>query len=59
VADRLVNSIPDARLVRLAGVARLVPEETLSIRRTTADFIKRERRHEPFSYQMVSKIGRL
>src|SRR5688500_11728525 len=27
LAERLANAIPDARLVRLAGVARLVPEE--------------------------------
>lgn len=27
VADRLVNALPDGRLVKLAGVARLVPEE--------------------------------
>ena len=28
VADRLVNALPDGRLVKLAGVARLVPEES-------------------------------
>jgi pimeloyl-ACP methyl ester carboxylesterase len=27
LADRLANAIPNARLVRLAGIARLVPEE--------------------------------
>jgi pimeloyl-ACP methyl ester carboxylesterase len=27
IADRLVNALPDGRLVRLAGAARLVPEE--------------------------------
>ncbi len=28
VADRLVNALPDGRLVRLPGIGRLVPEET-------------------------------
>ncbi len=27
IADKLINELPDSRLVRLAGVARLVPEE--------------------------------
>jgi pimeloyl-ACP methyl ester carboxylesterase len=27
IADRLINELPDSRLVRLAGVGRLVPEE--------------------------------
>jgi pimeloyl-ACP methyl ester carboxylesterase len=27
-ADKLVNALPDGRLVRLPGVARLIPEET-------------------------------
>ena len=27
MADRLVNALPDGRLVRLPGVGRLVPEE--------------------------------
>ena len=28
MADRLVNALPDGRLVRLPGIGRLVPEET-------------------------------
>jgi pimeloyl-ACP methyl ester carboxylesterase len=28
IADRLVNALPDGRLVRLQGVGRLVPEES-------------------------------
>ena len=41
-ADRLVNAIPDARLVRLAGVARLVPEENPEhLSELLLDFIKR------------------
>jgi pimeloyl-ACP methyl ester carboxylesterase len=40
--DRLVNAIPDARLVRLAGVARLVPEENPEhLSELLLDFIKR------------------
>ena len=27
-ADKLVNALPDGRLVRLPGVARLIPEES-------------------------------
>ncbi len=42
LADRLVNAIPDARLVRLAGVARLVPEENPDhLSELLLDFIKR------------------
>ena len=42
VADRLVNAIPDARLVRLAGVARLIPEENPEhLSELLLDFIKR------------------
>ena len=42
VADRLANAIPDARLVRLAGVARLVPEENPEhLSELLLDFIKR------------------
>ena len=42
LADRLVNAIPDARLVRLAGVARLVPEENPEhLSELLLDFIKR------------------
>src|SRR6266581_2993330 len=42
LADRLVNTIPDARLVRLGGVARLVPEENPEhLSELLLDFIKR------------------
>jgi pimeloyl-ACP methyl ester carboxylesterase len=42
LADRLANAIPDARLVRLAGVARLVPEENPEhLSELLLDFIKR------------------
>jgi len=42
LADRLVNAIPEARLVRLAGVARLVPEENPEhLSELLLDFIKR------------------
>jgi pimeloyl-ACP methyl ester carboxylesterase len=42
IADRLANSIPEARLVRLAGVARLVPEENPEhLSELLLDFIKR------------------
>jgi pimeloyl-ACP methyl ester carboxylesterase len=42
LADRLANSIPEARLVRLAGVARLVPEENPEhLSELLLDFIKR------------------
>jgi pimeloyl-ACP methyl ester carboxylesterase len=42
LADRLVNAIPDARLVRLAGVARLVPEENPEhLSELLLDFIKK------------------
>jgi pimeloyl-ACP methyl ester carboxylesterase len=42
LADRLVNAIPEARLVRLAGVARLVPEENPEQMTTLLlDFMKR------------------
>ena len=42
LADRLVNAIPDARLVRLAGVARLVPEESPEhLSELLLDFIKK------------------
>src|SRR5919205_244697 len=42
VADRLVNAIPEARLVRLAGIARLVPEENPEhLSELLLDFIKR------------------
>jgi pimeloyl-ACP methyl ester carboxylesterase len=42
VADRLVNALPDGRLVRLPGIGRLVPEETPE-RMTSLllDFMKR------------------
>jgi hypothetical protein len=37
-----VNAIPEARLVRLAGVARLVPEENPEhLSELLLDFIKR------------------
>ena len=42
LADRLVNAIPDARLVRLAGIARLIPEENPEhLSELLLDFIKR------------------
>ncbi|MEX2110857.1 MAG: alpha/beta hydrolase [Gemmatimonadaceae bacterium] len=42
LADRLANAIPNARLVRLAGVARLVPEENPEhLSELLLDFIKR------------------
>jgi pimeloyl-ACP methyl ester carboxylesterase len=42
VPDRLVNAVPEARLVRLAGVARLVPEENPEhLSELLLDFIKR------------------
>lgn len=42
VADRLANAIPEARLVRLAGVARLVPEENPEhLSELLLDFMKR------------------
>jgi len=42
LADRLANAIPEARLVRLAGVARLVPEENPEhLSELLLDFIKR------------------
>jgi pimeloyl-ACP methyl ester carboxylesterase len=42
LADRLVNAIPDARLIRLAGVARLVPEENPDhLAELLLDFIKK------------------
>jgi len=42
LADRLVNTIPEARLVRLGGVARLVPEENPEhLSELLLDFIKR------------------
>jgi pimeloyl-ACP methyl ester carboxylesterase len=42
LADRLANAIPDARLVRLAGVARLVPEENPEhLSELLLEFIKR------------------
>ena len=42
MADRLVNALPDGRLVRLPGVARLVPEENPEQMTTLLlDFMKR------------------
>lgn len=42
LADRLANAIPEARLVRLPGVARLVPEENPEhLSELLLDFIKR------------------
>lgn len=41
-ADRLVNELPDGRLVRIAGVGRLVPEESPEqLSDLLLDFIKR------------------
>ncbi len=40
--DRIANAIPDARLVRLGGVARLIPEENPEhLAEVLLDFIKR------------------
>jgi pimeloyl-ACP methyl ester carboxylesterase len=42
MADRLVNALPDGRLVRLPGVARLSPEEDpVRINELLLDFVKR------------------
>ena len=42
MADRLVNALPDGRLVRLAGVGRLVPEENPEqMTSLLLDFMKR------------------
>lgn len=42
LADRLANAIPEARLMRLAGVGRLVPEENPEqLSELLLDFIKR------------------
>jgi len=42
MADRLVNALPDGRLVRLAGVGRLVPEESPEqMASLLLDFMKR------------------
>ncbi|MEO8194184.1 MAG: alpha/beta hydrolase [Gemmatimonadales bacterium] len=42
VADRLVNALPDGRLVRLPGVGRLIPEENPEQMNTLLlDFMKR------------------
>jgi pimeloyl-ACP methyl ester carboxylesterase len=42
MADRLVNALPDGRLVRLPGVARLVPEENPEqMTSLLLDFMKR------------------
>ncbi len=42
VADRLINELPDSRLVRLAGVGRLVPEENAEyLVELLLDFIRR------------------
>jgi pimeloyl-ACP methyl ester carboxylesterase len=42
MADRLVNALPDGRLVRLPGVGRLVPEESPErMNDLLLDFIKR------------------
>jgi len=42
IADRLVNALPDGRLVRLPGVARLIPEENPEQMNTLLlDFMKR------------------
>lgn len=42
MADRLVNALPDGRLVRLPGIGRLVPEETPErMNSLVLDFMKR------------------
>jgi pimeloyl-ACP methyl ester carboxylesterase len=42
MADRLVNALPDGRLVRLAGIGRLVPEENPEqMTALLLDFMKR------------------
>jgi pimeloyl-ACP methyl ester carboxylesterase len=42
LADRLVNALPDGRLVRLPGVARLIPEENPErMNELLLDFMKR------------------
>lgn len=42
IADRLVNALPDGRLVRLPGVGRLVPEENPEqMKDLLLDFMKR------------------
>jgi pimeloyl-ACP methyl ester carboxylesterase len=42
MADRLVNALPDGRLVRLAGIGRLVPEENPEqMTSLLLDFMKR------------------
>ena len=56
MADRLVNSIPDARLVRLAEW-RAGPEENPEhLSELLLDFIKEERRHEPSSIKWCLRL---
>jgi pimeloyl-ACP methyl ester carboxylesterase len=42
IADRLVNALPDGRLVKLPGAARLIPEESPErVNELLLDFMKR------------------
>ena len=42
IADKLVNALPDGRLVRLPGVGRLVPEENPErLNELLLDFMRR------------------